>query len=268
MQGLTELEHDVVGDIHQRADRADTAAQQTLLHPVGARCTRIHAAQDAAAIARAGRGRIEHDLATVGDGGRHRFDHGRDEGHTGDRRHFARDTGETQAVGAVGGELDREQRVVEGEQVAHIATDLGGLGQGHEAAVIFRETQLAGRAQHAEGFDPAQLCRLDLDTRQARTHAGERHLHAGCGIRRAADDLQQLALPGIHLAHLELVGAGVALRLDDARDDHACEGRRSGSRLLDLQPGHGQRVPERLAVELRIDQRPQPVFRELHDSIT
>ena len=42
-----QFEHDVVGDIHQRADAALAAAGQALLHPLGGGRTRIHAADDA-----------------------------------------------------------------------------------------------------------------------------------------------------------------------------------------------------------------------------
>jgi hypothetical protein len=63
MQGLAELEHDVVGDVDQRADRADAAAHQAAHHPVGRRGARVHAAQDAAAVTRTGLRRIEHDVA-------------------------------------------------------------------------------------------------------------------------------------------------------------------------------------------------------------
>jgi hypothetical protein len=37
VQRLAELEHDVVGDVDQRADRADAAAYETARHPVGRR---------------------------------------------------------------------------------------------------------------------------------------------------------------------------------------------------------------------------------------
>ena len=38
MHRLTELEHDVVGDVHGQADRADPAQAQAVPHPLWTRC--------------------------------------------------------------------------------------------------------------------------------------------------------------------------------------------------------------------------------------
>jgi hypothetical protein len=179
----------------------------------------------------------------------------------GDRRDLARHAGQAQAVGAVGGQLDREQGVVQAEVGADVGAHRRVLGQRVEAGVVLGETELARRAQHAEGLDAAQLGLLDLELAgQHRADHRARHLHAGGGIGRAADDLQQLAGTGVDLAELELVGVGVLLRLDDLRHHDATEGGRGGFGLLDLEAGHGQQMAESGAVQLRIDEGPQPLF--------
>ena len=48
---------------------------------------------------------------------------------------------------------------------------------------------------------------------------GEDRLHAGAGVGRAADHVDQLAGAGIDLADPELVGVGVLLGRDDMGDD-------------------------------------------------
>ena len=66
VQRLTEFEHHVVGDVNQEGNRADAAALDAPLHPLRRRGAGIDAADDAAAVARARSGGIEHHLARVG----------------------------------------------------------------------------------------------------------------------------------------------------------------------------------------------------------
>jgi hypothetical protein len=174
---------------------------------------------------------------------------------------LARHAGQAQAVGAVGGQLDGEQGVVQAEVGADVGAHRGILGQRVEAGVILGEPELARRAQHAEGLDAAQLGLLDLELAgQDRTDHRAWHLHAGGSVGRAADDLQQFAGAGVDLAQLELVGVGVLLGLDDLRHHDTAEGGRGRFGLLDLEAGHGQQMAESGAVQLRIDEGPQPLF--------
>ena len=43
----------------------------------------------------------------------------------------------------------------------------------------------------------------------SRADQGARHLDAHARVRRAADDVEQGALPHVHLAHAQAVGIGV-----------------------------------------------------------
>jgi len=62
---LAELEHHVVGDVDDRADRADAAAAQPLLDPQRRLGRRVDAAHAAADVARAGRRRVQRDAETI-----------------------------------------------------------------------------------------------------------------------------------------------------------------------------------------------------------
>ena len=119
VQRLPEFEHDVVGDVDQRGDGARRNAMRRFIHS-GVGALALTPADDAAAVARAGlpgrRARSRAALPVtghVGDlhvGGRR----------TGERRDFAGDAGERQAVGAVRRELERQQAVVEVEVLADV----------------------------------------------------------------------------------------------------------------------------------------------------
>jgi len=77
--------------------------------------------------------------------------------------------------------------------------------------------------------------------RGCRGRARRRCLHAGPGVRRAADDLHD-AVAGIDLAHPQLVGIGVLHCLDDVGGDEALELLGTIDHLLDLEAEHGQRL--------------------------
>ena len=109
------------------------------------------------------------------------------------------------------------------------------LGQNHPVALHSPELGLAQRA--AVGHD--------------RAGPGHRHGLAGGYVGRAADDLRGLAFADVHPAHGEPVGIGVLLGAQDAthhellRCAHAVVVDR-----LDLGPGHGQSLGQRLCVQL------------------
>ena len=128
MQRLPELEHDEVGDIDDRGNRTQSAAFQALHHPGGRTRFGIHAADDAAAVARAGRGLLQADVSLVVLRHLRRRHRGFLERCAGQNRDFASDTTQAQAVAAVGRELERDELVVEVEHPPHIGTQrrLGG----------------------------------------------------------------------------------------------------------------------------------------------
>ena len=86
--------------------------------------------------------------------------------------------------------------------------------------MLVAELELAHRAHHAVRLDPA-------DRGFPEGHAAARDIGAGsaehaedprAGIGRAAHDLERLAVAGVDGEHLQLVGLGVALGGEHARD--------------------------------------------------
>ena len=260
VQRLAEFEHHVVGDVHEGADRTDAAAQQALLHPLGGRRLGVDAADDAAAVTRAGFRRVEHDHPRVAMAGGHRLAGRQAERAAGEGGHLAGDAAEAQAVGAVGRQLDGEQGVVEGQVIAQIGADRRVLGQHQEAAALVGDAEFLGRAQHAEGLDAAQLGRLDAEAGQVGAHQRAGDLDAGGGVGGAADDLQQLALPRVDLADAQLVGVGMLLGFDDLRDDDLGEHGGHAVLLFHFQPRHGEQMPKLVRIEARTDETAQPEF--------
>jgi hypothetical protein len=62
----------------------------------------------------------------------------------------------------VGRELEREQRVVELQGLAHVGTRRELRIEFEKAAVIVAQAEFARRAQHAMALDTAQLAHLDI----------------------------------------------------------------------------------------------------------
>ncbi len=219
VQGLAEFEHHVVGDIHQRADRADATALDAPLHPRRRLSTRIDPLDHPAAETRTGGRRVECNLATRVDGGLNWCDLRLTQRRVGKGGDFTRDTDQAQAVRPVGRQTDFDERIVEFKQRTHILPDRRIVRQRIQATVLFRQAQLARRAQHAERGHTTQLGLLDLETRQFGPDQCARHFHAGFRIRRAAHDLQRLTLPDIDLTDLETIRIRMFFGGDNMPDD-------------------------------------------------
>ena len=80
---------------------------------------------------------------------------------TGERRHFARDAKEREAIGAVRRELQHEHVIVEPERRARVAPDLA--FQLEQAGVIVGQAELARRAEHALALHAAQRGALHFE---------------------------------------------------------------------------------------------------------
>ena len=116
VQRLAELEHHVVGDVDDGRDRADAAALEALLHPrrrrrARRRCRRSTRA--AKARARQRRPRRERRACALTVDGRRRASGGSVSGAPVMAATSRAMPSERQAIGAIGRELEREQRVVE-----------------------------------------------------------------------------------------------------------------------------------------------------------
>src|SRR3546814_10198771 len=82
---------------------------------------------------------------------------------------------------------------------------------------LFRsDAQLLRRAQHAVGFDAAQLRGLDRDVADPGADGRQWRHQPRARVGRAANDLQHGPVAGIDLADLQAVGFGVLLSRHDA----------------------------------------------------
>ena len=108
-------------------------------------------------------------------------------------------------VAAIGRGIDLEHHIVEIERRAQVRAQPQRRREFQDPIVLRPQTQFTCRAQHAVGFEAAQLRPPDDDpARQLRTHPRYRHLQAGAHVRCAADDLQPVRAIGGHLAQREL----------------------------------------------------------------
>ena len=268
--GTAQLEHHVVGDVHQGRNRALAATRQTVHHPLGRLHPGVDIAHDTArkTAAQIGRLDLHRQLVLQRHGG------GREgqgfERRAGQGRQLARHAIHAQAVRQVGCQLQREQRVIQVQVLAHVLAQGRIGGELQQAAGVVVDAQLLGRAQHAKALHTAQLADLDLEGLavfagwQLGAHGGARHTDAHARIGRAANDVQQLGAAHVDLADAQAVGVGVLHGFLDFTDHDAGEGRRHGVEFFHFQTSHGQGVGQLLGRQCRVAVFAQPGFRKLH----
>ncbi len=273
MRWTAQLKHHVVRDVHQRRHATLTAAGQAVLHPLGGCSARVHVAHDATREAATQiRGAHLHGQL-VCQLGLYRRERRLLQWRTGQCRHFTGNAVNAQAMRQVGRELESEERVVQIQMGANVLTHRGRSVQLQQTAVVFRQLEFAGRAQHALAFHAAQLAHLDQERLaivargQLGTHQRTRHLDAHTGVGRTADDIEQGALPYIDLAHTQAIGIRVLHSLLDLADHDFGERRRDRAQLFDLQACHGQGVSQLLGGQRWIAEFAQPGLGKLHSEI-
>ena len=119
MQWLTQFEHHVIANIHHRANGTQAAARQALHHPSWRRRLRIHAAHNAATVARTHCGRLHIDRQRLRMHDCNGCDSRRSQGTTRHRCDFARHTGDAQAIAAIRRKFEGKEFVVKCEIVAY-----------------------------------------------------------------------------------------------------------------------------------------------------
>ena len=225
VHGLPEFEQDEVGDVHDVGNGAQSAQRKAAAHPAG-RNADLHVRHVMPHIAGAERGLFHRD----GNADVRRFrgivGRGRAERLFEDRGDFARDPEHALAVGAVGGDGDVEQPIVQPDDGADILSD-GRILIENENAVRFRavvpivvDAQLFARAEHTLARDAAELARLDLLNaalvQDGRAVERARHDRARIDVGRRRADLFDAVAAAVHRADGEPVRVGVFLRLGDA----------------------------------------------------
>ena len=194
VHGLAVFQHDIVGDIDDVIDGADTAGTQALLQPAG-RGRYLDIADDGRHIALAELGIFHPDLQQVVYIAAGALYHGGMQmqrqavGCSG----FPCQTNDGKAIGTVGGDFEFHDGIIEADGGADVLADGAGFLQDEDAVldsvgeIVGGEPQLLERAEHTVGFHAAQLA-------------------AGNGD--AAGQVGFVQGSGDQIAHMDILGAG------------------------------------------------------------
>ena len=247
VQGLAQLEEDVVADVDDVVDGTGAQGRDALDEPLR-RGADLHVADDASRIARAQLGVVDLDRDEVahvlGIGGA---------GHVTGRiivprdvvhgAHLAGKSLHREAVGAVGRNLEIEHRVGQATPGGKRLAQGRVLGQLHDALMAISQVELAFRADHAAALDTAQLRLLDLKvTRQNRADGRDGNLETGAHVGRSAHDLRRFgAIAKVDGRDVHVIAIGMRLAGLNEADLHTVE---VGTHLLDaLDAGSSQIEP-------------------------
>ena len=167
---------------------------------------------------------------------------------------------------AVRRQIDLDHRIVEAGIFRVSLADRRVVRQIDDAVVIVGDLQLGFGDQHAAALDVADLADAERDVLAGNEGAGRREhaLHAGARIRRAAHDLDRLAVAGIDHADAQPVGIRMLLGFDDARDDERREQLGLVLDALDLEPDHGELVGEFAERPIGVEMLLEPGEGEFH----
>ncbi len=269
VQRARHVEGDVVGDVHQRRNRAQADGQQLVLHPLRRRAVR-HTPDGPPDIQRAGVQRLDGHADGAGEGSGHRggvqaaLDQRLQAAQTG-RRQIAGDAAHPGAIGAVGGEVDVDHRIAQARVIGVARADRRVVRQFDDAVMLVGQLQLALGAHHAVGFDAPDdaLLQRDVGTGDVGPLRRENALQPGARVGRAADDLK-LFRSGVHHQHAQLVGVGVFFRRHDMGDAERRQLFRAVLNAFDLKAKGGQLFRDLVERSLGFQMVLQPGQRELH----
>ena len=190
---------------------------------------------------------------------------GHDDGRARRGRDLAGDPEDREEVGAVRGDLDVQDRVVESERVLHVLTELELRRQDEDALVARGDPELHRRAEHPVRYDASDLPSGERlrQRRKGRARRGERNEIAGLHVANADDDLL-LPRPGLDARDAEVVGVGVVTHLDDARHDDTREPLPRAVHGSDLGAPIREELGELLGRQVGRDELAQPGVDDLH----
>ncbi|MPN30655.1 hypothetical protein SDC9_178126 [bioreactor metagenome] len=172
-------------------------------------------------------------------------------------------------VGTVRSDLNRVDGVLF-DIVAQWSADRPILRKNHQSVVVAAQSQLLRAAHHPGGFHAAKLAFIDdeflavLGVLEDSPERGQRHHASGVAIGRAADDLLDVSVSGVHLADGKMIGVRVRFAAQNLRHDHAGGNFADRRNLLDFQSGHRQRLGQFLGRLLQFNIVFQPIQRNFH----
>ena len=229
VHGLADLDQGVVRDVDDVVDRAQAGERQMAAHPAGA-FARMDVADVVGEVARAEVGRFDADVdGRVGLGRAGEIGRGHLERLVQQRGDLAVDAQNALAVGAVRGDRDVEDIVIETDDLADVAAGDGVRIAVHdEQAVDLRaripvvvQAELSARAHHTVGQHALHLARLDGDAAgQGGVVQRDRNERADEDVGCTGGDGQILTVfAAVDAAKVQMVGALLLLHVGDLTDD-------------------------------------------------
>ena len=276
MQGLSELEKDIIGDVHDIVDGPEAYGREPVLHPLG-RGGGLHASDRDAGISGGSVGVEDLDVeSAVGVSlaeGVNRRSH-----------ELAGDAAQLEIGVQIPGDSPMGGGVhpVRGDFIFYHGLSLqmqifprgradnGVLGEHHDSVVAGAESELVFGAYHSERFDTAYLGLLDLEVAgEHGSDAREEHLLAGRHVGSAAYHRQGFAGAVIDFSDMKMVGIRMVLAFEHFRDHHSRK--TSGNLLLlfdpvDLDADGSHRLGDLRGAQLTLEIILEPTVTEFHIS--
>ncbi len=182
-----------------------------------------------------------------------------------ERAQLPRHAEERGAVAAVRRDGEVEHGVAGGDHIGERCAHGRGGVQHQDARVLVAEAQLPGAADHAVRDHAADLAALERPAvRQLGAGEGDRDLLARRHVRRAADDLERVALPDVHAAQREPIGVGMGIARH--HEAHAQLGEVGPDPLhgVDLESAGREALGDLLGRRRQIDPLGEPAERHAH----
>ncbi len=262
VQGAAEIDHHVIGDVDQCADRFLPDRGQAAAHPV--RRIAVGDARHALREEGGAAGRLRAHVR-AGAGAVDRIDRERLQCADARGGEVAGDAAHAHAILPVGGDRYVDHRIGQPGIIGIAGADGRVGGQFDDAVMPLADLELARGAHHAVRFDAADRRDLqrDVGPRNIGAGAAEHADQPGARIGRTAYDLCG-SVAGVDRQHLQLVRLRVALGGQDARDG---ERRQCLARIgdaLHLQPDTGQRDHDLIEGRIGVEMLGEPGQGELH----
>ena len=270
MGRLAQVQHEIVGEVHQEPDGSHADIEKTALHPVGRTGTGRDVLDHPGQIARTTLEIVDLYGDVLAHGGQALVHLVRTEFPAEDGRKLAGEAVVTPQVGPVGDGLvvDVEQHVVQIEQLDQGLADLRVLVEDQDTLVALPEPQLALRADHAVGDHPADLAGFQAQASwQHGAHPGVGDLLSGVHVGSTADDVE-LVLARVHPTQAQAICIRMRAPFEHVAHVDVAKFLAGAHQLLDEGALHGQFLGDLLGREAgEIDVIAEPFHAELHRSL-
>ena len=280
VQGLSQLEEDVIGYVDQIVLGVDARGAQFVLHPLGRGGYLAPRDREARISGRCGTvldDDLDRHVVVVDGEGVHR---GKLEAHllaaaAEVGRQIARHAYVRGGVDTVGREAYAYQIVIlDMEKLACRHSHRGICGQLHDAGMVGADAELVLGAEHTHRLDAADLAALDLEGLvtavgvEHRADGGAENLESLAAVGGAADDAQRSLGADVYRRDVQVVGVGMVFALDNLTHDNTGQAAAYGlhlAEILHLEAYVGEYFRRLFGRDVEVDILFQPVERYLHD---